>query len=134
MPSPDLAPSSAGLSGGALSGANLETGGQNSRLRVAIFALALALTLALGLEYVGAAKQWRALLFVPFFFALFGVTQGMYRTCPGLAARGVREVCGVEEPIANAVELKRTRQLARKVVIMTTVGAVAATMVFLWLP
>ena len=98
---------------GALCGANLETGGQNARLRMAVFSLAVALGSALLLQYFDAPKLLRLGLFVPFFAAGFGAMQGLYRTCPGLAAQGMREgVSGDEEHIVRSNDLERTRRLA----------------------
>ncbi len=114
--------------------ANLESAGQSSRMRVGIAALAIALGLVLLLEAVDAPRIARLSLFVPFFLALFGATQALYRTCPGLAARGVREVCGSEEPVARASERQRNVQLARRVVVLSAVGALAATAGFFFVP
>lgn len=114
--------------------ANLESAGQSSRMRLGIAALAIALGLVLLLEAIDAPRIFRLSLFVPFFLALFGATQALYRTCPGLAARGVREVCGTEEPVARASERRRHLQLGRRVVLLSTLGALAATAGFFFVP
>ncbi len=114
--------------------ANLESEGQSARMRLGIIALAVALALLLGLQALEAPRLWRAFLFVPFFLALFGATQALYRTCPSLASRGVREVCGSEEPVARASERQRSRQLGHRVLWLSALGAVIATVVFLLLP
>jgi hypothetical protein len=120
---------------GALCGANLETGGQNARMRMGVVALSIALASALLLQYFDAPKLLRAGLFIPFFFAGFGAMQGLYRTCPGLAAQGMREgVSGDEEHIVRSNDLERTRRLAKKVVFFSAINALAATSVFLLLP
>lgn len=114
--------------------ANLESAGQSSRMRLGIAALAIALGLVLLLEALDAPRLFRLSLFAPFFLALFGATQALYRTCPGLAARGVREVCGTEEPVARASERQRNLQLGRRVVLLSTLGALAATAGFFFVP
>ena len=43
-------------------------------------------------------------LFFPFFFGAFGVFQGLLRTCPGLALRGMRDAGDGPEKIADAGE------------------------------
>jgi hypothetical protein len=110
--------------------ANLESAGQSSRMRLGIAALAFALGLVLALEALEAPRLYRLVLFAPFFLTLFGATQALYRTCPGLAARGVREVCGTEEPVARASERQRIRQLGNRVIVLSTLGAIAATAIF----
>lgn len=116
------------------SAANLESEGQSSRMRLGIAALAIALGLVLTLQALDAPRLWRLTLFVPFFLTLFGATQALYRTCPSLAARGVREVCGSEEPVARASERQRSRQLGHRVLWLSTLGAAVATAVFALVP
>lgn len=114
--------------------ANLESAGQSARMRVGIAALAVALGAVLALEAFEAPRAWRLVLFLPFFFTLFGATQALYRTCPSLAARGVREVCGSEEPVARASERQRSQQLGRRVLWLSVLGAALATAGFSLLP
>lgn len=118
---------------GRISG-NLESEGQSARMRLGIIALAIALGMVLALEAFDAPRLWRASLFLPFFLTLFGATQALYRTCPSLAARGVREVCGAEEPVARASERSRSLALGRRVLWLSTLGALAATSVFVLVP
>ncbi len=114
--------------------ANLESAGQSSRMRLGIIALAVALGGVLALQALEAPRAFRLLLFVPFFLTLFGATQALYRTCPSLAARGVREVCGGEEPVARASERQRSRQLGHRVLWLSALGAALATAGFSLLP
>lgn len=114
--------------------ANLESAGQSARMRLGIAALAIALGAVLALEAFEAPRAWRLVLFLPFFFTLFGATQALYRTCPSLAARGVREVCGSEEPVARASERQRSQQLGRRVLWLSILGAAVATAGFSLLP
>ena len=114
--------------------ANLESEGQSARMRLGIGALAIALGLVLTLQSLDAPRLWRLTLFVPFFLTLFGATQALYRTCPSLASRGVREVCGAQEPVARASERQRSRQLGHRVLWLSVVGAAAATAVFALVP
>lgn len=113
---------------------NLESEGQSARMRVGILALAVALGLVLALQAFEAPRLWRLTLFVPFFLTLFGATQALYRTCPSLAARGVREVCGAEEPVARASERSRSRSIGHRVLWLSVVGALIATAVFVLVP
>lgn len=114
--------------------ANLESAGQSARMRLGIAALAVALGAVLALEAFEAPRAWRLVLFLPFFLTLFGATQALYRTCPSLAARGVREVCGSEEPVARASERQRSQQLGRRVLWLSLLGAALATAGFSLLP
>lgn len=121
---------------GALCGANLETYGQNGRLRMGVFFLAIGLAMALGFEVYGASRGWRLSLFIPFFMGAFGAFQGLYRTCPSLAAKGTREGVGPgnEERVINSADLERSRRLSRKVLAFSVINAVLATSVFVLLP
>lgn len=121
---------------GALCGANLETYGQNGRLRMGVFFLAVGLVMALGFEVYGASRGWRLSLFVPFFMGAFGAFQGLYRTCPTLAAKGTREgvAPGNEERVINSADVERSRRLSRKVLAFSLINAVLATSVFVFLP
>jgi hypothetical protein len=113
---------------------NLESEGQSARMRVGIIALAVALGLVLALQAFDAPRLWRLSLFLPFFLTLFGATQALYRTCPSLAARGVREVCGAEEPVVRAAERDRSRSVGHRILLLSTVGAALATAVFVLMP
>jgi hypothetical protein len=113
---------------------NLESEGQSARMRLGIIALAVALGLVLTLQSFEAPRLWRLSLFLPFFLTLFGATQALYRTCPSLAARGVREVCGSEEPIARASERTHSRSIGHRVLLLSVVGALIATTVFVLVP
>jgi hypothetical protein len=56
-------------------------------------------------------------LFFPFFFGAFGVFQGLLRTCPGLALRGMRDTGDGPETIVDPAERRRTQLRALRVVI-----------------
>lgn len=121
---------------GALCGANLETYGQNGRLRMGVFFLAIGLAMALGLQVLEVERAWRLSLFIPFFMGAFGAFQGLYRTCPAHASKGTREgvAPGEAERVANPESLERSRRLSRKVMFYSLTNAVLATSVFFFLP
>lgn len=113
---------------------NLESEGQSARMRIGIISLAVALGLVLALQALDAPRLSRLSLFLPFFLTLFGATQALYRTCPSLASRGVREVCGAEEPVARASERTRSRAIGHRVLLLSAVGAAIATAIFVLVP
>ena len=78
---------------------------------------------------------WRLPLFLPFFFAAFGAWQGLFRICPGMAFKGVRETpSGIEGPVQCESDLCAARQAARTVVLGALVTAVVSTAIVVFLP
>lgn len=114
---------------------NLASTGQNMRLRMGGMMLLVALGAAVALVQTDVARGWRMVLFVPFFLAAFGAWQGLYRTCPGMVNRGMREdERGDAEPIRRADDLRGVRRDAYKVLGGTVVTALAATLLVLLVP
>lgn len=114
---------------------NLQMSGQNARLRWGGLMLVVALVLSVALVQADVARWWRLSLFVPFAMAAFGAWQGLFRTCPGLVSKGMRESsCGMEEPIRRSDELDLSRRDARRVLQGTLVTALAATTVVCLIP
>ena len=118
-----------------LCGANLEDHGQNTRLRMGIIALALALGAAVAVVEADLSRAWRCVLFIPFFFAAFGAWQGLYRTCPGMVLKGARETIeGEEVRVADPERVRAARSLATKVLAGAFVSAACATALVAVLP
>jgi hypothetical protein len=118
-----------------LCGANLQDHGQNSRLRMGIVALTVALGAAVLVVQADLPRLWRALLFVPFFFAAFGAWQGLYRTCPGMVMKGARETQeGDEVRVADPEQTRGARRLAARVMLGSVVTAACATALVAVLP
>ncbi|MEL7368024.1 MAG: hypothetical protein AAFN74_03860 [Myxococcota bacterium] len=117
-------------------GTNLKTKGQNYRLRMGVIMLGVSLLATVLLVQADFHRAWRAVLFLPFFMAAFGAWQGLFRTCPGLAMKGVREsACGgCDERIGHAKELVVARHLARQVLLGAIVTAVFSTFVVVLIP
>ena len=86
--------------------------------------LAAAATIA-WLMAAGAPRLWRLLVFVPVWIAALDFLQVRARTCVLLAARGVRNMDGGNEPIADPAELERVRTQARAVHIQSALVALA---------
>jgi hypothetical protein len=94
---------------------NLDRPAQTVRLRAGVIAFTIALSFSLGFAHVRLDRPLRAVLFVPFFIAAWGIAQGLTGTDPLLAARGLRDVGEGREQIADAGELARVRRTARLV-------------------
>ena len=118
-----------------LCGRNLQSHGQNGRLRMGLLGLGVGLGLAMFLVQADIPRSWRLILFIPFFIAAFGSLQGLYRTCPGMAMKGVRETAsGGEVRVIGPEDQARMKKLGNKVMATTAGVALAATMVIFLLP
>lgn len=116
-------------------GTNLEQGGQDARLRLGVAMLAIALLGTVGLVQADLHRAWRLLLFLPFFMAAFGAWQGLFRTCPGLAFKGLRETAtGHEAKVKRKAELVAAQRAARQVLIGAIATALVSTSVVFFLP
>jgi hypothetical protein len=108
---------------------NLSPRAANRRLRGAIVLLAVALGLAVGMVQLGLRPEWRLLLAVPFFLSSMGFYQGLFRTCPGNAARGTRETDELERvKMCDPDQLAKACAVSRRVVksaILTALGLTA---------
>lgn len=97
--------------------------------------LVVALIASVSIVQADIARAWRLLLFLPFAAAAFGAYQGLFRTCPGLVSKCMRESsCGAEEPIRRSDELDIARRDARRVMQGTILTALAATTLVLLIP
>jgi hypothetical protein len=110
--------------------ANLGLQGQDSRLRVGVVGFTVTLALAIWLAKAGAPHELRWLLALPFFGSVMSVTQALYRTCPFMAAKGLREGGEGVEVIANPDELKTIRSRGRRVVFASAAIALTAAGLF----
>ena len=79
--------------------------------------------------------SWRTLLFLPFFMAAFGAWQGLFRVCPGLAFKGVREnLAGGEDRVGRTADQAEARRNARLVLGGATVTAMVSTVLVVLIP
>ena len=116
-------------------GTNLEVGGQNVRLRMGALMLGIALLGTVALVQTDLHRAWRLALFLPFFMSAFGAWQGLFRTCPGLAMKGMREnASGQEERMGRAPEIEATRRTGQQVFSGAMVTAVFSTAVVMMIP
>lgn len=114
---------------------NLASLGQNFRLRMGVLVLGASLVASVIIVKADVHRGWRAALFVPFFMAAFGAWQGLYRVCPDLAFRGVREDrTGAEDPIGRPQERASVRCIARRVLLISTLTAGLLTAVLIAVP
>src|SRR5689334_3751548 len=97
--------------------ANLAPQSQDRRLRLGIGAFAITLVLAVVLVRTHAHPALRWGLALPFFWAVLHVSEAMYKTCPVLAARGLREGPDGREPIGDPTERARLRGSGRRLVV-----------------
>lgn len=106
---------------------NLGDKAQNTRLRLGVIGLGVALLLAVTLIGVGTSPAVRALLFVPFFVGAFGAFQGLFRTCTYAAKNDVLLTDAGEEKVLECEARSRVRAEGRKVMLGSILTASAAT-------
>jgi hypothetical protein len=109
---------------------NLGDRPQSGRLRFGVIGFGVAMVLAV-VAVEAHAPRWALYgLFFPFFFGAFGVFQGLLRTCPGLAIRGMRDAGDGPEMIADPVERRHTQLRAIRVLVSAVFAAAACTATF----
>jgi hypothetical protein len=111
---------------------NLGDAPQDRRLRVGAVAFALGLVLAVAMLELGAPPTLRLLLAIPFFVGATGLYQGLFRTCYGLAAQGMRDNGDGPTPIIDRDELTRVRRSAMIVMAWSLVSAALGTVTFMF--
>ena len=109
---------------------NLSTAAQDTQLRAGLIALATAIAVAAGLGHIGASPGYRAVVFVPFFVAAYGVLAALYGTCGISAIAGMRITCQGTERIADRSERNVLRAKGMKVLSASLVVAVIGTVLF----
>jgi hypothetical protein len=110
--------------------ANIGPRGQDTRLRMGVIGFSLTLLLAVVLAKSGAPPELRWLLALPFFLAVFGVTQALCGTCSILAVKGLRERGDGKEVILDPSELSTIRMRGRRILLASALLAVAAAGLF----
>ena len=75
----------------------------------------------------GAPRLWRVILFLPWWTACLGIFQARSRVCVALAARGLRNLDGKQEPQPLA-ELEAVRREARRVHLRSLLTAALLTL------
>lgn len=101
------------------------------RLRIGVAMFIVAIVMAVLLMTTGAARIWRATVFLPLLIGAFGVLQVRAHTCVALAARGLRNMDAGDEPIADASELRAVKAQARRVNIQAMALAATLTAAFI---
>lgn len=81
----------------------------------------------------GAPRWWRWILFLPWWTACLGIFQARSRVCVALAARGLRNLEGRQEPQPLA-ELEAVRREARRVHVRSLLTAALLTLLTLAWP
>ncbi len=99
-----------------------------------VVALGVGLLASVVVVRLGLPTGVRALVFVPFFVAAFGGYQGLYRTCSGAAAQGVRITEHGEERIVDPAERESARAEGRRVLWRSVLTAAAATLAIVLVP
>ena len=110
---------------------NLGEGPQDFRLRMGATSFALGLVLAVAMLELGAPIPLRLLLAVPFFIGTNLLYQGLFHTCVGLAAQGMRDNGDGPTPIIDRDELTRVRRSAMIVMGWSLVSAGLSTGLFM---
>lgn len=114
--------------------ANLGPQTQDRRLRIGIGLFAVTLALAVLLVRLDGHPALRWGLALPFFIATLHVAEAMYKTCPMLAARGLRESPDGRELVGDPEERARIRGNGKRVIASSIVLAVMAAGFFALLP
>ena len=97
--------------------------------------LFVALGAAILLVQADAPRIWRLGLFFPFGMAAFGAWQGLYRVCPGMTSKGVKEdELGNEQRMVRPEEIQRAKCLSRRVLSASLLTALSATALVFFLP
>jgi hypothetical protein len=109
---------------------NLDTRAQETQMRFGLVALAASLVVAVVLAQSGASAGFRAVAFVPFFVAAYGVTSALYRTCGLSALAGRRQTSDGAEPVADRSELRAQRRAGLRVFAVSGALAGVATLLF----
>jgi hypothetical protein len=110
--------------------ANLTPQTQDRRLRLGIVFFTITVVAAVVLVKLHAHPALRWALAVPFFCATLHIAEAMYKTCPMLAARGMREQAEGSEPIADPRERSRIRGNGRRLLVSSAVIALTAAALF----
>jgi hypothetical protein len=110
----------------------LNIGPAEKRKRLVFGVLELAATAAVLVVFIVThqPRTLRLVLFLPWALGALGVFQVLESTCVALAARGVRNLHGAEEPVPDA-ESAAIRRRARKVYIESVAAAVVVTLLSL---
>lgn len=109
---------------------NLDAAAQDTQLRAGLVALAMSLVVAAALGGSGTSPGLRALVFLPFFVAAYGVLAALYGTCGVSAIAGRRITCQGSERIADCGERSVQRARGLKVMGVSFLLAASATALF----
>ncbi len=100
-------------------------------MRIGLVALAGALVFALLLANSGASPAYRAVAFLPFFFAANGVIAALYGVCAFTAMAGRRLTSHGAEVVADRTELAGQRRSGMRVIALSVALAALATSLFM---
>jgi hypothetical protein len=104
----------------------------NARLRWGVILFGSGIVLGTVLLELHAWRPALGGLFIPFFLGANGIFMGLYRTCTGLAVRGLRDLGGGPEKIASQPELHAVRMCAVRVTVAAFIMATLATGSFMF--
>jgi len=99
-------------------------------MRFGLVSLAVGLLAVAVLTQLGVQPAYRALAFVPFFFASYGVISALFGVCTITAVMGRRMTADGAERVANREELAEQRRYAARVLFLTFALAAGATSLF----
>lgn len=99
-------------------------------MRFGLVSLAVGLLAVAILTHLGVRPGYRALAFIPFFFASYGVISALFGVCSFTAAMGQRMTKDGAERVANREDLSLQRKYAARVLCLTVGLAAAATSLF----
>lgn len=107
---------------------NMGTAPRSRALRAAVVVFAVTLAAAIVLAQVGVSPFWRVGLFPPFYAAVYLAGVALSGTCGLTALRGMRNIDGSPERIADPEALGATRRIGNS---MIAGGAGAAALLTL---
>jgi hypothetical protein len=109
---------------------NLGPRSQDRRLRIGVLIFSATLAAAVVMAGTGTPAYARWLLVFPFFIATLYIGEAMYRTCPFMASRGLRDASEGPEPIADPGERVAMQAKSRRLLLVSAAIAVTAAGLF----
>ena len=100
---------------------------RRKRLVVGLVGLSVCVLASLLLIVDHAPRGWRLMLVLPWWTACLGIFQARAQVCVALAARGLRNLDGQQEP-QPAAELEAVRREARRVHVRSLLAAALLTL------
>lgn len=109
---------------------NVSEASQARRMRIGVFAFAVALFVGIVMVKTDVAPIWRGLLIIPFWIAGNGFFSAQYKTCGFMSRMGMREGKDGPEKIADRATLEAVRCRGQRALIASVLSAVVSAVPF----